>query len=183
MHPLFWAIWYGDKETGMVVHFLDDGLDTGDIIYETRVPILPGDTVNILYHRIFETSMPLVKRLLDDLEARALPRKPQNLSEYFYNYEIEEQDYALDFRQPAEVLCGRVMMLPGKFYFTLGGERYFVKSCSVVEEPGKTRRFFVSKPFAMDGYLVFATPRRFLRIESVIRDGREHNPLSLIKIQ
>jgi len=182
MHPIFWAIWYGDKKTGMVVHYLDEGIDTGDIIYETEVPILPGDTVNDLYHRIFETSMPLVKRLLDDLDAGAIPRKPQDPAKYFYNYEIEDKDYELDFRQPAEVLCGRVNMAPGKFYFVHNGERYFVTKCSVIEEHRKTRRFFVSAPFAVNNKLVFATPRRFLRVESVIKDNREFDPISLLKI-
>jgi methionyl-tRNA formyltransferase len=180
MHPIFWTIWYGDRETGMVVHFLDGGIDTGDVIYRTRVPVMPGDTVNTLYHRIFETSMPLVKRFLDDLEARRLPRTPQDMSQYFYNYEIEERDYELDFRQPAEVLLGRVQMLPGRFYFTLGGATYFVNECSVVDEHRASRRFFTGRPVAAGGHLVFATPRRFLRIESVTRDGRQVDPLSLL---
>ncbi len=181
MHPLFWAIWYGDKETGMVVHFLDQGIDTGDIIYETRVPIVPGDNVNSLYHRIFETSVPLVKRLLDDLDAGPLPRKPQDQAKYFYNYEIEDKDYELDFRQPAEVLLGRVAMAPGKFYFLLNGEKFFVTGCSVIKENQNSRRHFVRTPFAVNDKLVYATPRRFLQIESVTRDGREFDPISLLK--
>jgi methionyl-tRNA formyltransferase len=180
MHPLFWAIWYGDKETGMVVHYLDEGIDTGDIIYETRVPILAGDTVNDLYHRIFETSMPLVKRLLDDLEARTVPRKPQDPAKYFYNYEIEERDYELDFRQPADVLLGRVMMAPGKFFFTLNGGKYRVTKCSVVDEPVNTRRFRTGKPYKMNGRLTFVTPRKFLRIEEAEKDGCAVDPASLV---
>ncbi len=181
MHPNFWAIWYGDGETGMVVHYLDEGIDTGDIIYETRVPILPGDTVNELYHRIFKTSMPLVKRLLDDLDARVLPRRPQDPTKYFYNYEIEEKDYELDFRQPARVLSGRVMMAPGKFFFTLNGEKYFVKECSVIDEHVSTRRFRTGVPFAVNNRLTFVTPRLFLQIDKVIKDDREFDLISLIK--
>ena len=182
MHPVFWAIWYGDKETGMVVHFMDQGIDTGDIIYETRVPVLAGDNVNELYHRVFETSMLLVQRLLDDLDARALPRKPQDMSKYFYNYEIEGKDYELDFRQPAEVLLGRVAMAPGKFYFMLKDEKYFVTKCSVVAEPGNTRRYFLSVPFAVKNKFVFATPRRLLQIDSVRRGNKEFDPVSLMQI-
>jgi methionyl-tRNA formyltransferase len=164
----------------MVVHYLDEGIDTGDIIYETRVPVLMGDTVNDLYHRIFETSRPLVKRLLDDLEARSLPRKPQDVTKYFYNYEIEERDYELDFRQPAEVLKGRVMMAPGKFYFALKGGKYRVARCSVVDEPVNTRRFRTGKPYKMNGRLTFVTPRQFLQIDHVEREGSPVDPISLI---
>jgi methionyl-tRNA formyltransferase len=180
MHPVFWAIWYGDAETGMVVHFMDQGIDTGDILYETRVPVRTGDSVNTLYHRIFETSMPLVDRLLDDLDARVLPRKAQDMSRYFYNYEIEEKDWELDFRQPAEVLLGRVAMAPGKFCFVLKGERYFVARCSLVAEPGNARRYFINAPFVLKNKLVFATPRRFLQMDSILKGGREIDPLLLI---
>ncbi|NIQ17494.1 MAG: hypothetical protein GTN43_01610 [Candidatus Aenigmarchaeota archaeon] len=137
MHPGFWTIWYGDRETGMVVHHLDEGIDTGDIIYETRVPVRPGDTINEVYDRVWNTSTPLVERLLHDLDAKSLPRKPQDMSRYLYNYEINEKDFELDFRQPAEVLFGRVKMRPGKFYFILNGNRYFVKDCKVIAEPVK----------------------------------------------
>jgi methionyl-tRNA formyltransferase len=180
MHPNFWAIWYGDRETGMVVHYLDEGIDTGDIIYENRVPIMPGDTVNRLYHRIFETSVPLVKRLLDDLEARILPRKPQDMTKYFYNYEIEQKDYELDFRQPARVLAGRVAMAPGKFFFTLNGKKYFVKECSAVDEHVSTRKFRTGVPFAVHGRLTFATPRKFLQITRIAGDDGEFDPITLL---
>ncbi len=39
-HPGFQTIWYGDKETGMTLHYMDAGLDTGDIISDNRVPVL-----------------------------------------------------------------------------------------------------------------------------------------------
>ncbi len=180
MHPGFWTIWYGDKETGMVIHFMDEGIDTGDIIYETRVPVLQGDTINELYHRAWNTSMPLVERLLNALDARSLPRKPQDKKKYFYNYEITEKDFELDFRQPAEILLGRVKMEPGKFCFTIDGEKYFVKDCTVLDEPVNTRRFQIGVTYAFNNKLLFVTPNRFLQIEGVIKDGKEIDPLTLV---
>jgi len=179
MHPGFWAIWYGDRETGMVIHFMDDGIDTGDIIYEARVPVVPGDTINEVYNRAWETSTPLVERLLKDLDARALPRRPQDMSKYLYNYEITEKDFELDFRQPAEVLCGRVKMRPGKFYFEVKGERYYVTDCSVAAEHVYTRKFETGIPYTIEGRLVFVTPRKFLQVDGVIRDGVRIDPVSL----
>jgi len=173
MHPGFWTIWYGDKESGMTVHYMDEGLDTGDIIYRTKVPVLLGDTIETLYDRIWESSIPLVDRLLKDLEKGSLPRESQDRSKYFYNYDITEKDFELDFRQPAEVLYGRVKMMPGKFYFILNGEKYYVRDCSIVEEPVVTRKFRLRVPFIMGKKLVFATPQRFLRIDEIIKNGKE----------
>lgn len=46
------AIEYGVKVTGCTVHFLDPGMDTGPIILQAAVPVMPGDTPEILHNRI-----------------------------------------------------------------------------------------------------------------------------------
>jgi methionyl-tRNA formyltransferase len=180
MHPGFWTIWYGDRETGMVVHYLDAGIDTGDIIYETRVPVRRGDTIDGVYHRAWEKSTPLVKTLLEDLDAGTLPRRPQDLSRYHYNYEIVEKDFELDFRQPAEILYGRVAMRPGRFYFIHGNEKYFVRKCTVIDEPVHTRRFYPGVPYNMKGQLAFVTPNKFVRIDELLKAGSPVDPLSIL---
>jgi methionyl-tRNA formyltransferase len=180
MHPGFWTIWYGDHETGMVIHFMDDGIDTGDIIYETRVQVKPGDTIDEVYHRVWKTSTSLVEKLSQGLDDNNLPRRPQDLSKYFYNYEITEKDFELDFRQPAIILYGRVMMRPGKFYFNYKNEKYYVKSCNVIDEPVKSRKFLCGIPYIMNNKIVFVTPIKFLQINSVTQNGLEIEPLSII---
>jgi len=42
----------GVSETGATVHFVDDGMDTGPVILQERVPVLPGDTAESLHARI-----------------------------------------------------------------------------------------------------------------------------------
>ena len=44
----------GELESGCTVHFVDEGTDTGPVILQRRVPILPGDTVATLSARILE---------------------------------------------------------------------------------------------------------------------------------
>jgi phosphoribosylglycinamide formyltransferase 1 len=48
------ALDYGAKMTGVTVHFVDQGVDTGPIIAQEAVPILPGDTPETLHARIQE---------------------------------------------------------------------------------------------------------------------------------
>lgn len=45
---------YGVKITGCTVHFVDEGVDTGPIIIQSAVPVLPEDTVELLSARILE---------------------------------------------------------------------------------------------------------------------------------
>ncbi len=42
----------GEKESGCTVHLVDSGCDTGKILVQKKVPVLPGDTVDSLYARI-----------------------------------------------------------------------------------------------------------------------------------
>ena len=46
------ALAYGVKVTGVTVHFVDEGLDTGPIILQESVPVLPGDDEEGLHNRI-----------------------------------------------------------------------------------------------------------------------------------
>ncbi len=46
------ALEAGEKESGCTVHFVDEGTDTGPIILQRRVPVLPGDTEEALSARI-----------------------------------------------------------------------------------------------------------------------------------
>ncbi len=56
------ALATGAEETGVTVHFLDEGVDSGPVIVQERVAIEPGDTAGSLYTRIREVE----HRLLPD---------------------------------------------------------------------------------------------------------------------
>ncbi|MGE7762714.1 phosphoribosylglycinamide formyltransferase [Peribacillus sp. NPDC097895] len=57
----------GVKETGVTVHYVDDGMDTGPIIAQKTVPILEGDTKDILQKRIQETEHDMYPSVLQQL--------------------------------------------------------------------------------------------------------------------
>ena len=54
------ALAAGVAETGVTVHFLDEGVDSGPVILQEAVPVQPGDTAETLYERI----RPVEHRLL-----------------------------------------------------------------------------------------------------------------------
>lgn len=45
----------GEQETGATVHYVDQGIDTGEVILQKAVPVLPGDTADSLAARVLET--------------------------------------------------------------------------------------------------------------------------------
>lgn len=69
------AIAAGVTESGCTVHFVDEGVDTGPVIMQAKVPVLPGDTADTLSARILVEEhriYPLVVRAL--MEDRIVPK-------------------------------------------------------------------------------------------------------------
>ena len=180
-HPGFWTIWYGDEQSGMAVHFMDSGLDTGEIAYKSYVPVENGDTVDSLYDRIWKNDETIVKQLLDDIESDSIPRTPQDKSEYTYNYVPHEKDFEFDFRQSAQLLVNRHLVKPQKSYIVLGDTQYPVSACSAIDEPTTSRNFKLNTPYECNGQLVFMTPNQWLQVDELLLDAQSHPGLELAK--
>ena len=57
----------GEKETGCTVHYVNEELDGGAIIDQSRVPICPDDTVETLTHRVQRAEYRLLPLVIDSL--------------------------------------------------------------------------------------------------------------------
>jgi len=77
-HTPSWAIW---EETphGATLHFMDEGVDTGDIIHQKQIEILPNDTADTLYKRIMKLEIEVFKEAWPFIVAGTYNRKPQRI--------------------------------------------------------------------------------------------------------
>lgn len=57
----------GVNETGVTIHYVDEGIDTGPIIAQEKVSILPEDTVETLKERIHKVEHQLYPRVINEL--------------------------------------------------------------------------------------------------------------------
>ncbi|MEA4921859.1 MAG: phosphoribosylglycinamide formyltransferase [Eubacteriaceae bacterium] len=58
----------GEKESGATVHFVDEGIDTGDIILQEKVPVKPGDTPEVLRDRVLEVEHVILPKAIGMIE-------------------------------------------------------------------------------------------------------------------
>jgi phosphoribosylglycinamide formyltransferase-1 len=58
------ALAYGVKVTGVTVHFVDEGVDTGPVILQEAVPVLPDDDEKSLHQRLHEVEYRLYPRAI-----------------------------------------------------------------------------------------------------------------------
>lgn len=54
-------------ETGVTIHFVDEGMDTGPVIEQTAVPVLPDDTIETLAQRIHQAEHKLYPKVIKEL--------------------------------------------------------------------------------------------------------------------
>ena len=76
--PINWAIINGDKETGVTTFFLKHEIDTGDIIYQERIPILPDDNAETMHDKLMVLGADLTARTLQDILAGTIKPIPQS---------------------------------------------------------------------------------------------------------
>ena len=62
----------GDKETGATVHYVDEGVDTGEIILQEKVPVMDGDTPEVLQKRVLETEHKILPAVIQMIAAGTL---------------------------------------------------------------------------------------------------------------
>ncbi len=74
-----WAILQGERSHAVTIHWMDAGIDTGDVAYEARFEIAPEDTGLSLSLKGVRATLPLLRKLLAAAAAEppAIPRRPQ----------------------------------------------------------------------------------------------------------
>jgi methionyl-tRNA formyltransferase len=75
-HTPSWAILEGTPY-GATLHWVDEGIDTGDIALQRRIHVLPDDTAHTLYQRVLVLEEQLLCEALPLLAARSVPRITQ----------------------------------------------------------------------------------------------------------
>jgi methionyl-tRNA formyltransferase len=130
-HPVFWALRAGEKWCGLTVHEMGAGLDTGDIMFQVRVPVREGDSVSALYDRIMTESVPLVSKLVSAAAGR-IPRAPQPAEGGSYFGATKDEDFRLDWRKDAATLVRWIAATPGKCFFVAGGRKHFAHDARVL---------------------------------------------------
>jgi methionyl-tRNA formyltransferase len=76
--PLVWAMINGERETGITLFQMDDGVDSGPILGQLSEPIRPDDTIATLYARIEDRGLELLKKALPEMAIGAINLIPQD---------------------------------------------------------------------------------------------------------
>ncbi len=116
--PIQAAIAAGDRETGITVMYMDEGLDTGDILLHRNLAILSTDTGGSLRDRLAQIAPEALLEALQMLAKSDAPRIPQDNALATYAPKLTRDDGKIDWLEPAETIERKIRAFnpwPGAF--------------------------------------------------------------------
>jgi len=77
--PVNWALLRDEPQVGLTMHFIDAGMDTGDIVFQKAIDVTDDDLPGRLADRLKDLAPPMIREALTRLaQGQPLPRIPQN---------------------------------------------------------------------------------------------------------
>lgn len=118
--PINWAIIKGEKKTGITTMYMDEGLDTGDMILKREIEILENVTAGELHDQLSELGKEVVLDTLKLIEEDQAPRIPQDHSQYSYAPMLDKKLGEIDWNQSARDIVNLIRGVnpwPGAYTF------------------------------------------------------------------
>lgn len=100
--PIQWAVLNGDKETGVTVMQMDEGLDTGDMLYVEKTQIGENETSEELFDRLAVIGADSLVKALDLIEKGKAVAEKQPSGDFGYAQKITKAMSEIDWNEPAQ---------------------------------------------------------------------------------
>lgn len=119
-HVVNWAIINGEKETGVTIHYIDEGIDTGDIIVQKKVSISYEDNAKTLHNKMYDVVCELVISVMDGIASgKQIKGKKQDDAKASYFRPRVIDDGKIDWNKSGveiyDLIRGLVKPWPGAY--------------------------------------------------------------------
>ena len=106
--PIQWSIINGDTVTGVTTMYMNEGLDTGDILLQSKLYIEENETSDELKVRMADVGADLLIKTLEELKAGNLKPIPQNSEEATFSPPLDKLNGEIDWHADAQVIHNTV---------------------------------------------------------------------------
>lgn len=174
--PIQWSIVSGFDKTGVTTMFMDEGMDTGDMLLKSEVPITEDDDFSTLHDKLATVGADLLLKTLPTLENGTAVRIKQDDALATYAPIIKKEMGMLDFNKNATELRNLIRGFnpwPCAYTF-LGGKRLKVLSATVLSDNHNTETGLVFD--IKDGLAVTCGEGTTLLLQTVQLEGSKAMP-------
>lgn len=134
--PIQWSVIDGDKESGVTIQQMDEGLDTGDILLVEKYTLDPKETGGSLFDKLAKLGGPMILKVLQMAEEGSLQPQKQDDAQHTYAKRLSKATGQMDFTKPAKELERLIRGLnpwPSAFCF-LNGKMLKIWEADVIED-------------------------------------------------
>jgi methionyl-tRNA formyltransferase len=177
--PIQWSLVCGDRSTGVTTMQLDEGMDTGPILLQERLPVEPVDTAETLSPRLAELGAKLIVTTLDALEDGTVEPRPQPEDGANVTPMLRRNFAKIDWTMPSRQLVNRLRGFtpwPGLYTKFRGGRLKIFGLEEVRPAPPGREDAGVVLDAGPAGILVRCGRGSAARITEMQREGRRRLP-------
>ena len=100
--PIQWAVINGEKETGVTIMQMAQGVDTGDMLYQKAIPIALDDTAESMFLKLSDLGGRMITEALERLEKGELTAEKQDEALATHAPMLSKEIAVIDWHKPAE---------------------------------------------------------------------------------
>lgn len=171
--PIHHAIINGDKETGITIMYMDKAMDSGDIISQKILPILPEDNLDTLYEKMSLLGANLLQETLPDIIAGKNNRIKQDEKLVTFGYNITKEEEKINFNNSSLEIHNQIRGLssiPGAYCY-LDEKRLKIYASTLTNDKSKDAPGTISKIDKTGIYL--STKDNLLKITDIKLEGKK----------
>lgn len=134
--PIHHAIMDGYEETGITIMYMDEQMDSGDIISQEKIKISSDDNVGTLHDKLSIIGRDLLLKTLPSIIDKTNKREKQDLNKVTFGFNIKREEELIDFNNSSISIFNKVRGLyPWPLaYFILNDQETKVLECKVIDE-------------------------------------------------
>lgn len=96
-----WAIINGETKTGVTIHYIDEGVDTGPVVLQEAVDVSDDDTVKTVYfNKLYPLGIRMIAEAVKQIREGSATSTTQDESEASFQPVITPKDTAIDWTKP-----------------------------------------------------------------------------------
>ncbi len=106
--PINWAIINGETKTGVTTFFIDEKIDTGEIILQKEVPISSNENAGQLHDKLMYIGSDLVNQTLEQIQNNTIKTNPQPKREHKNAPKIYTETCEINWKEPLKKIYDKI---------------------------------------------------------------------------
>ena len=123
--PIQWTILNDETKTGLTVMQMDEGMDTGPILFQEEIPVVKDETAGQLHDRLAVMAGDLMTKSLERMSGKIVKATPQDHTKATYAPKISKDLSIVDWKEEAAKVSARIRGMdpkPGAYTLCEGQE-------------------------------------------------------------